>query len=1150
MASFREQYRKIRHQIFSAHNPSKGLATFFAFNSISTVKRFINSLCQEPFFHQAIIGIPFPRKTQQLGRCGRMPLFTSEALDHALLWYILELKQNADQINSFLDLKQQYDLAFLLGKNEICQSLLDQSHDCFGISLWEIQNRISLTSEVSGLDSQKQLAKSILSELQPGSFQSYFVSSFSRQCEANISINTFISSIELDCRRFLANGTPSDLCKYAKYKLNGYLFSDDLDFLTESTLAYFLCVDDKNSLIDRYISFTSILSSVLKNGNPSLQNKFSSHLPSLIEQISDPFLKNAYHLVHYKFPYFHPDGADTICQALDAYSQGEYQRCIDFASNLLLNDIIYFPLVDVIAKSCVFLQKNTAITPNPSPINTILQKLWQLYSQSGDILEHQKVLTKLLYTHLNTSWSNELLSILEKYSMRLYSIQAPKFFSLYSSISLPSNVFSFSVQYLEKYLDKTTLDYSKSLTTTFAVAIRKNDISKIQTLAISNVRKGKYIASILLERDPQNALEILKEIHKMPESKPIHLELISMLIDAELRCNRLQNAMGHFVPTYFKNSNFIYMGHIDKIFSAIKSNESNVQSSILTPIVCSIYFKYFTEKNTRDEVMLSISYEEFLESKHVSRPSELLSRFTRKNIDIFYTYYFSEVCIPNVMDRSLAFNSSDDVLKERIVICTALVSLDPQYQEKYTEEIHQLTNRLMIQLTRREVETSKIYMDISGIKTLLLKEVSEPYERYSSFRENDLNEQIIQILNSVNETGSETNQTKIYFIDIEQDTMLEEIIKHTRNIFVADDKYGLDGYLSVRIRHGTLESQLRSCFERLKLITTKASDETYQTNQFWYRTEQGLPRNTAIDQAFSNFSSKVDSIITHLKKNLIQIRTEDKNPEGLFDFSINSNDISTLKARLPLGATFEQFEEVTLDFLLDITENCLEKIRESLQDEINEFFQAALNQLQTDLNGTGSEINLHRLSDQIATARTDISNELKTISEWFRLTRPDSFQDYQLSLAASISCSIMESLSNSFSYNIKDIDPKIKLKGSTLPSVVDIFKILLDNVIKHSGFSHNLEANILACCNQNQVTIRVTNPVAPNSVDVEKMNIIISKLSNWENSGSINSEGGSGLYKIKKILSVDLQCSSIISYHYENNTFTLCIEANLGGVLL
>lgn len=64
------------------------------------------------------------------------------------------------------------------------------------------------------------------------------------------------------------------------------------------------------------------------------------------------------------------------------------------------------------------------------------------------------------------------------------------------------------------------------------------------------------------------------------------------------------------------------------------------------------------------------------------------------------------------------------------------------------------------------------------------------------------------------------------------------------------------------------------------------------------------------------------------------------------------------------------------------------------------------------------------------------------------------------------------------------------------------------------------------------------------------MNIIISKLSNWENSGSINSEGGSGLYKIKKILSVDLQCSSIISYHYENNTFTLCIEANLGGVLL
>lgn len=1148
MASFKEQYCKIKHLIISTHNPAKGLASFFAFNNISTIERFIGLLCKEPFFDQAITGIPFPQKTQQLGHCGSMPLFASKELDHALLWYVLVLRQNAKHINKFLDLKQQYDHAFLLGKSELCQNLLDQSHKHFGASLWEILNRISLTSEVSGLDSQKQLTKSVLSKLQPGSVQYYIISSFSRQCESNISVNTFLSSIELDYRRFITSGTYKDLCKYAKYKLNGYLFSDNFDFLTESTLAYFLCLDDKNSLIDRYISFTSILTSVLKNANPLLQSKFISHLPSLIEKITDPFLKNAYHLGQHKFPYFHSEGIDTICLALNAYSQGEYQMCIDFVAKLLINDIVYFSLVDVFAKSCVFLQKHVLIAPENCLLSNILLRLWQLYAQSGDILEIQKDLTKMLYTHLDTTWSKELLLILEKYSSHLYSIKAPEFASLYSGISLPSNIFSFSLQYLEKYMQQTPEFYSKSLTTIFARAIREKDITKIHSLPIDPIRKSKYIASLLLESDPQNALEYLKEIYNFPGNIANNLEITAMLIDAELLCNRLQNAMEYFVPTYFKNSNFIYIGHIDKIFSAIKSADSNVKSSILTPITCSIYFKYFAEKNARDDVMLSISYEEFLESKNVSRPSELLSGITQDNADIFHIYYFSEVCVPNVMDRSLAFTSSDDVLKERIVICTALVSLDPSYQEKYTEEIHQLTNRLMVQLTRREVETSKIYMDISGIKTLLLKKVSESYERYSLFRENDLNEQIIQILNSVND--SDSTCPPIYYIDIEPDTMLEEIVKQARDIFVADDKYGLDGYLSVRIRHGTLESQLRSCFEKLKLITTKALDETYQPNQFWYKSGQDSTRNCQIDQSFSDFSLKVDSAITHLKRNLIQIRTEDKNPEGLFDFSINQNDISAIKARLPLGTTFEEFEEVALDFFLDITENCLEKIRTSLQAEINEGFQDALNQLQTDLNGFAAEINLHRLGDQIATARTDISNELKTIAEWFRLTRPDSFQDYQLSLAASISCSIMESFSNIFTHDITNIDPQIKLKGSTLPSVVDIFKILLDNVIRHSGLSNNLRANIFAFRNQNQVTIRVDNPIASNSVDIEKMDTIISQLSNWENSGTINSEGGSGLYKIKKILSVDLQCASTISYLLENDTFSLSIEANLGGVLL
>lgn len=1148
LATFKNQYRKIRHQIFASHNPAQGMAAFFASNSISQIRKFIVVLKRENFFNKAITGTAFPTKISQLGFCGNMPFLVD--LDRTLLWFVLDLIQNKDYLNEFITQKSKYDHAFLLGQYSLCQEILDQIHDNFGYSLWELQNRIALTSETSGLDQQKQLTGSILSELQPGSVQYYYLNSFSRQCESNVSVNTFISVVETDYSRFLSNGTTVDLCKYAKYKLNGYLLSNSYDFLNETSLACFLYLDNQNALVDRYLSFVSILSSVLMSENTSLQSKFTVHLPTLVDTILDPFLKNSYYITHHKFAYYHAKGTEAICSVFDKYSRGEYQECIASSTELLLSDISYFPLVEVYAKSCIFLQRSIPIVPEKCIINSILLKLKQLFSQAGDIHEIQRDLTKILYKHLDTTWAKELLLILEKYALRLHSIESTAFANLYSSISLPSDIFSFDSNYIDSYMMQTAEPYRDSLTAKFALAVRKKDIDTIQALPIDNIRKNKYIANLFIETLPKDASAILKKIRKMPNSDPIYLEISSMLVDTELRNNKLQDAMEYFVQAYFKNSNFVYMGHIDKIFSAIKNGSENVQASILTPIICNIYFKHFANKDDRDDIMLNISYDEFLESKNVLRPSELLSKLTPANTSSYDIYFFAEVCVPNVMDRSLAFASSDEVLKERIVICTTLVSLDPIYQEKYTDEIHRLTNSLMIQLTRQEVETSKIYMDISGIKSLLLNEVCEAYERYSEFRTNDLNEQIVQVLNSFNEKESSSQSPKIYFLDIKQDSMLETIIKQTRDIFVADDKYGLDGYLSVRIRHGTLESELRSCFEKLNLITTKGIDGTYQANQFWYGSNSKFSNRDHINQVFSEFSSKIDSIISHLKRDLIQIQTEDKNPNGLFNFSISKNDISVIKSRIPLDASFEKYEEIILDFLLDITEESLHNIRNALQTEINEKFQSALNELQTSLSKSKSTLNIHRLSDQIATARTDISKKLKTIAEWFRLTRPDSFQDYQLSLAVSISCSIMQSFSDSFTPDITDIDSQIRLKGSTLPSVVDIFKILFDNVIKHSGLSDNLVAKVSVHQSQAQVMIQVSNIVAPNSVCTKNMDTIISQLSNWETSGSINREGGSGLYKIKKILSVDLQCASTISYSYEEDTFLLSITADFGGVLL
>ena len=219
-----------------------------------------------------------------------------------------------------------------------------------------------------------------------------------------------------------------------------------------------------------------------------------------------------------------------------------------------------------------------------------------------------------------------------------------------------------------------------------------------------------------------------------------------------------------------------------------------------------------------DEIVLNVSYDEFLYKLGVSRPSELTKTIASDDWNEYYTYFLAEVCVPNVMDRSLAFESYDDVLKERCYICSDLIDLDPQHAEKYEKEINSITGSMMTQRTKREVEKGKIYVDIDGVKTVLKKDLIDSYERYQDYQQHSMEDLVVRIIEALKIAEKDGEP---FILSYDNTAQLSELIKKARNVFVADNKYGLDGYLSVRIRHGTLESQLRSCFEKHKLITTQ-----------------------------------------------------------------------------------------------------------------------------------------------------------------------------------------------------------------------------------------------------------------------------------------------------------------------------------------
>lgn len=1154
MASFKQEYRTIKLNILRQQCLSQGIMSFFQTNDLRRIKKYLPVLCKESAFRKALSGTLFPDSVDKLGDCGTMPYFRN--LDRALLWFTSVLKASAKGINSFLVQKAEFDHMFLLGQYDRCLALLDALHSQFGWSMWEIRNRIVVLNERDGLNAQKKFVKDVLSKSETGTIMYYLVTYFSMQCERNVSVHTYLNSLQANYNQMKRQGYCAQMYKYIKYKAQGYIMcaQSEIDFLDDETIGYFLYEDSGYALIDRYLSFFTIASDIYDQGSEEVRSTFLPYIIDLGRKIQDPFLHNIVHLTQKHYPPFYTRDIDCICQAYDSYVKGDYRTCFDIAGNLLRRDIAFFPMVEIYAKSSIYLPEYVSLlTGEETILNQIVNQLRQLFMYSEDIMLIQTDLIKLLYTQSDTTWSKELLMILNKHNCRVKEFEGVQLKNLFSSISTADSVFLFPVEFLESCLSETPPIYQNSVATHLAVAVCTGNLDKLSACSIETIRKAKYQASLLVETDPQEALEILNQARKQLEPGARRLEIDALRIMAQLELGNMLEAMNIFVAAFYENRNFIYIGSINRIFQYIKAQNHDIHDSILTPILCSLYFNYYPQHDDWDDIIWKMCYEEYLEAYNVQKPSALLPVIQDKVSDADLIHFLAEVCVPNVIGGSLAFNTYDEVLQERSFICEELIKRDPCHATRYRDELDCLTKSLLIRMAKRKVESGKIDVDLEGIRQLLSKESCERYNRYVDFQEGNITDLVLHFTDFGENSESENNRCFFTGKYAKQIDMLGEIVRQIRDIFVADKKYGLDSCLSVRIRHGMLEGQLLSCFRRNNLFTSKSPDGAYEEDQFWYTGALEPAILEINNNAFSCFSAHVVDIIQTLKKDMLQIRTEEKNPNALFDFTINRNFLECIGARIHSDLTFETFVDMVLQEMLNMTDASLKNVREVLKGKIDVQFQNALVELENSLAGWDSDcFNFRGLRDAIARARTEISSELKYVSQWFRLDQTDSYSDYQLSLAVSISQELIEN-SHSGSvliYEESYIDEGIRLRGQTLPNVVDIFNILFDNVIKHSDLQSEFHIWLGAWREGNQVLIMMKNRVKQGCLSPTRLKQVVTQLKNWDQGDYINKEGGSGLYKIEKILSIDLHSENSIAIECADDTFSIEIRAELKDVLL
>ncbi|WP_146152274.1 hypothetical protein, partial [Photobacterium phosphoreum] len=324
---------------------------------------------------------------------------------------------------------------------------------------------------------------------------------------------------------------------------------------------------------------------------------------------------------------------------------------------------------------------------------------------------------------------------------------------------------------------------------------------------------------------------------------------------------------------------------IHSISKYLNSNDWMIYKNIDDPLlVCvSIHLLWKSNDDAETASMLRFAIRQCLRQKKVKLPSDLikLKRTTPLRV---WKYFFREVCKNQFIDQLL--QGSNDLLLERQKICAHMSNVDYEFTDKYENEMADIASSLAIDNGKKIIDRTRIHVDADALTRWATKELIEDYRRYhdlldvnvkASF-ENEFNE----ILGDILKKGGGATKWKSLNKDSEADMVFISLLARLSDEFLNSPVYGLDFYLSKRVRHQSFIGLIRGPLEFGNLITTKESSGEYDKNEHVLSRLSHLSEESLllVDIELKKFSKKFDDLLEKTKNSYFQINDID-NPKGL-----------------------------------------------------------------------------------------------------------------------------------------------------------------------------------------------------------------------------------------------------------------------------
>lgn len=1043
------------------------------------------------------------------------------SLGREFLWAAETLAYHADALRRFRQLANVYSRHLCASQYEDATVTLDTIETTLGKSLWAMEARIALLELFKGTAAQKDFVSRITSESRQFTEVPYLAHYMSVRNEASMGVTSFLSTY---LKHHAVQGLGKNHDAYLKFRLL------PLQPTLLEHLPRILAIENGSSVIDLYETTVRIAQLLFQRWPDHFKSAVLPSLKALDNSVGDVRTDALRWDGGSAHPYLSSvTPIDSL--AFDLFLQGDYQQAEFQCRKAITKHPDTFELLELQSRIRI-----NSISSEPQQYGPfadgVIDSMASILSKDNRASESYFALMKISQNHWSLDWARQLQSFCEQE----YGGAAPAYECAHTTappLMRPStlyspNTLSFGqIEFRETYLNRCIEATSGKLTIPY---IRTLYEAAGPDLA-SDVAEGLSLPHLLL---------LQAERHRLKRSKDEALGSLELLRDAGgqyfkhkairararvlLELGDLAECVEYITSIYVNNP---LLESLLPITSTVNSIDDIVREQLVGDISLSVlYHIYLIHYGGNLGGLPQFVAEDFLTACCVRRPSELGSlanKFDRAKL----IYYLRYICVPAMIDTQ--FKNTTELNEERIAICQLLTELDPEHKAEYQSEITETARRQLITRRMKEIDQSKIYVDIERIKRIAASSLRDSFLRYMTLPTTSAAAAVIErVVEAVRKNVESKDVLMLHVPSDEKSAALETLLTDIRDLFVSNSEHGLDGYLSVRIRHGTLEGQLRSALEHANLLTAREKDTNdYKPNSYWASQLLTTEADIAIDigKRLGRFSHDFDGIIGKMKGEWIQIKTDSRG-QGLFDFTLGETHVAYVSASVQPDMTFDQFIDLVLAMLWTRLDHCLTVVRQKISTSAREMFESLLGNLQWDLERVArGHVDIRELDDSIKSARIDLTNTLNRIAQWFQLPKQTSATPFPVEDAISIALESVKRFHRGYELNPSlSIHEEVSFPGLVLPAIVDIFIMLFENIVQHSDLPAPY-VGVAVERREEWTVFRMTNEIGPgvySDAAVSHLEDLRAALERGDYLKSVAAEGGTGFHKVWKIIWHDL----------------------------